>query len=140
VQEQHIQDAIANPGVDPPPLLPVTPPKLAPVCKTVPYVGGIGTVGSTLTCTMGTWSGEPTAYAYQWQSDGNAIATATSASYVIAAGDSGHSLACVVTATNNLGSTTAAPSNAVVVNGAARSTPAAPRPAPPKPPEPPKAA
>jgi hypothetical protein len=85
----------------------------------VPYVGGSGTVGGTLTCTNGNWTGEPTSYAYRWQSDGAAIVGASASSYVVAEGDVGHSLACVVTATNASGSTQAPPSNAVIAAAAA---------------------
>jgi hypothetical protein len=90
-----------------------------PVNVDIPYVAGTGTVGETLTCTMGNWSGEPTAYAYLWQRDG-VPDLGTGDSYVITAADAGHSLACVVTATNPFGNTTAPPSNSVAVNSAAR--------------------
>ena len=94
-----------------------TEPSAPPANVDVPHVSGTGTVGQTLTCTMGNWdnmgSGE-VSYAYQWQSDGTTD-LATGSSYVVAAGDVGHSITCVVTATNALGSTAAPPSNAVSV-------------------------
>ena len=71
--------------------------------------------GATASCTMGNWTGEPTSYAYAWHSDGVAIAGAASATYAVQPDDSGHSLACVVTATNALGSTAAPMSNSVAV-------------------------
>jgi len=77
----------------------------------VPYVSQ---AGSTLSCTMGNWQGEPTSYAYAWCSDGVANG-ATGATYGVQAGDSGHDLACVVTATNAVGSTVAPMSNAVTI-------------------------
>jgi hypothetical protein len=80
----------------------------------VPYVSGNGTMGATLNCTMGNWNGTPTSYAYQWKSNGTAN-LGTGDSYVVAAGDAGHSITCVVTASNAAGSTAAPPSNAVVV-------------------------
>jgi hypothetical protein len=93
---------------------------LPPAVVDVPYVAGTGTVGETLTCTMGNWTGEPTSYAYQWKRDGTTD-LGTDDSYVIAAADAGSSITCVVTATNALGSTTAPPSNAVAVaNGTRR--------------------
>jgi hypothetical protein len=126
VQEQYIQNAIDNAGTPPPPIDPVTKPvPLPPTAVDAPYVSGTGTVGSTLAATMGNWTGSPTSYAYQWQSDGTNLAGATGASYVVAASDSGHSLTCIVTATNAAGSGTAPPSNAVTVDGAARAAPAA---------------
>lgn len=90
------------------------PPTEAPTVVDVPHVSGTDGVGDTLTCTMGNWTGEPSGYAYQWQRDGADFA-ATDATYVVAAEDAGHSLACVVTATNAIGSTVAPPSNAVAV-------------------------
>jgi hypothetical protein len=71
--------------------------------------------GSQLSCTMGNWTGDPDTYAYAWQSDGVLMDGAASATYSVTPEDSGHSLACVVTATNANGATTAPPSNAVAV-------------------------
>jgi hypothetical protein len=71
-------------------------------------------VGNTASCTMGNWTGEPTSYAYAWHSDGVANG-ATDPTYTVQPADSGHNLACVVTATNALGSTVAPMSNAVAV-------------------------
>ena len=70
--------------------------------------------GATLSCTMGNWTGEPTAYAYAWHNDGVANG-GTGAMYSVAPEDSGHNLACVVTATNAQGSTAAPMSNAIAV-------------------------
>jgi hypothetical protein len=82
-----------------------------PVVVDVPFVSQSDGV---VNCTMGNWRGEPTSYAYAWQKDGVAISGATSATYTVTADDAGHGLACVVTATNALGSTVAPASNAVV--------------------------
>lgn len=98
----------------------------APVNVDVPYVGGVGILGGTLTCTMGNWEGEPTTYAYQWKSDAADVGTGA-ASYVVADTDVGHSITCVVTATNAAGSTTAPPSNAVVATVSAAARRAVPR-------------
>jgi len=92
-------------------------PLAAPRNVDVPYLGGDGTVGATLNCTMGNWDGEPTGYSYAWKSDG-ADVTGTDSSYVVAVSDAGHSITCVVTATNDAGSTAAPPSNAVAVAAA----------------------
>jgi len=89
-------------------------PLAPPQNKDVPYVGGTATVGGTLNCTMGNWTGEPTGYAYRWQSDGADVGTG-SADYVVAATDAGHVVVCIVTATNAHGSTAAPPSNAVTI-------------------------
>jgi hypothetical protein len=82
----------------------------------IPYVSQEGDV---LNCTMGSWTGAPTAYAYQWQSDGEADIGADDPSYTVTADDVGHSITCTVTATNALGVTEAPPSNAVLVEEAA---------------------
>ena len=71
--------------------------------------------GATLNCTMGNWQGEPTSYAYAWFVDGVAREGASSATYAVQPDDVGHSAACVVTATNAHGDTTAPMSNAVTV-------------------------
>ena len=82
-----------------------------PVNVDVPAVSLTGAMAS---CTMGNWQGEPTSYAYAWHLDGVANG-ATDATYTVQPDDSGHSLACVVTATNALGSTVAPMSNSVAV-------------------------
>jgi hypothetical protein len=87
------------------------PPTEAPVNIDVPHVTQAGAV---LTCTMGNWSGTPTGYAYQWQLDGAPIGT-DAATYTRDSADVGHTAACVVTATNAIGSTAAPPSNAVTI-------------------------
>jgi hypothetical protein len=117
LQQAFIENAIETAHVPDRP----TPAPSAPVNVTVPYVAGAGTVGATLSCTMGTWEGEPTSYAYAWQSDGEDLGNAGN-SYEIAASDAGHSLTCIVTATNAGGSTAAPPSNAVAVNAGTRQT------------------
>lgn len=89
-----------------------------PVNVDIPHVSGGDTVGSTLTCTMGNWQGSPTSYAYTWASDGVATGDA-SQTYSVLASDAGHAISCVVTATNNAGSTEAPPSNAVSITAAA---------------------
>ncbi len=82
-----------------------------PVNVDVPYVSLTGAMAS---CTMGNWTGEPTSYAYAWHNDGVANG-ATDATYAVQPDDSGHALACVVTATNAMGSTAAPMSNSVAV-------------------------
>lgn len=91
------------------------PDSLPPFVVDVPYVGGTGAVGETLTCTMGNWTGAPGAYSYGWSPAGAADA----AEYVVQAADAGTSITCTVTATNANGSTAAPPSNAVAVAAAA---------------------
>ena len=103
------------------PEVPVVPPEggnggnggtaTAPVNRDVPFVDQ---AGSELRCTMGNWDGEPTSYAYQWRLDDVDIPS-DGATLPVVAADVGHSATCTVTASNAHGSTTAPPSNAVVV-------------------------
>ena len=97
----------------------------APVNTALPAVSGMPTVGSLLSCSNGSWTGDSlqapamswpltTPFAYQWLRDGGPIAGATSAAYVVQAADVGHSLACEVTAANDAGHASAK-SNPVAV-------------------------
>lgn len=101
---------------------PTTP--AAPVCIDVPYVSGGTAVGDTLSCTMGNWGNEPVSYAYAWSNGG------TAASCVVAEGDMGTSITCVVSATNAGGTTASPPSNAVVIPSAVVAAEAEPEAAP----------
>jgi hypothetical protein len=97
----------------------------APVNTALPAVSGTPTVGSLLSCSSGSWTGESVGtlavgwpltspFAYQWLRDGGAIAGATSPAYLVQAVDVGHSLACEVGATNYAGHASAK-SNPVAV-------------------------
>ncbi len=73
-----------------------------------PTVLGIAVVGEALTCTPGTWSGQPTpTYSYQWLLNGVAIPAATASTFVVTTANPGLSLACEVTASNSEGSQSA---------------------------------
>jgi hypothetical protein len=93
----------------------------APQNTAPPTISGTPKEGSTLTANEGTWTGSPTAFTYQWQrcaSDGTAcgdITSGTAKTYVPTAGDVGHALRVVVTATNADGKTsaTSAPTDVV---------------------------
>ena len=39
----------------------------APKAKTLPVIQGVNQVGQTLTAQVGTWTGSPTSYSYQWR-------------------------------------------------------------------------
>ena len=86
----------------------------APAVIDTPYVSGSAAHGSTLSCTTGNWTGSPTAYAYQWTSNGVNVGT-NAATYATVAGDIGHVVGCIVTATNATGSTAAPLSNTIKV-------------------------
>ena len=60
-------------------------------------------LGDTITCSTGSWSDNPTGYAYQWYRNGESINDATSASYTVMPEDNGCSLQCVVSASNAAG-------------------------------------
>jgi hypothetical protein len=79
----------------------------APTNTAVPTVSGTAQVGQTLTTTHRTWSGlGQITYTHQWQdcdSGGNNctnISGAASSIYTVVAGDVGHTIESVVTATN----------------------------------------
>jgi hypothetical protein len=74
----------------------------------VPVVSGSTLQGQTLTCTNGSWTGSPFAYAFQWRRNGVNISGATSSTYVTVSGDLGTNISCAVTATNVVGSSAAA--------------------------------
>ena len=94
-QEQRIAEAKTQP----------------PVCEHTPFVQQNG---SAVTCTMGEWFGEPETYAYAWSADGAGVGD-DSNTLTVTGDDVGKSVSCVVTATNEHGSTAAEPSNAVVI-------------------------
>lgn len=85
----------------------------APSNTQAPTISGTVQVGSTLTASSGAWSGNPTAYAYQWSrcdqtgSSCAAVGGATASSYTLAQVDAGNTLRVTVTATNSAGSTSA---------------------------------
>jgi hypothetical protein len=96
------------------PVLPepvVVVPTEAPTNVDVPYASLEDGVASV---TMGNWTGEPDTYAYQWAIDGVDAGDGTEI-YTATVDDVGKTATCVVSATNDLGTTEAPPSNAVVV-------------------------
>jgi len=86
----------------------------APVNSAPPTITGTPQAGQTLIAGTGAWTGSPTSYGFQWQrcdaSGGNcvAIAGATGGTYVVATADVGSTLRVAVTATNGVGSASAA--------------------------------
>jgi hypothetical protein len=79
-----------------------------PVNTTPPAISGTAAVGSALSCSPGSWTGDPapTAFTYRWLSDGAPITgpTAAESSYTAQSADEGHSVSCKVYATNAAGS------------------------------------
>jgi hypothetical protein len=90
-------------------------PSEPPVNTVAPALSGTFAEGQTVTCSTGTWTGNPVpTYTYQWYVDGVAESGATSDSLVIPSTAKGKSLYCRVTATNTAGSANA-DSNTVTV-------------------------
>lgn len=79
----------------------------APINTAAPVISGSALIGSTVSCSTGSWANSPSFYSYQWNRNGIAISGATGSSYTVAAPDSGAALTCTVTATNAAGSTAA---------------------------------
>lgn len=107
-EEEESSNSFLIPGEHGSPPHNEVPPEIAPAS---------GSVGTKLTCSQGTWSGNPApTFAYQWFRDETAIADATS-SYTLEEADAGHELSCKVTGTNSAGFETVASKNSVVVAG-----------------------
>lgn len=98
----------------------------APFNTAAPSVSGTPSTGSLLSCSSGSWTGEPelalsvgwpltAPFSYQWLRDGAPIAGATSPAYIVQAVDVGHALVCEVTATNVAGHTSARSSSLAIV-------------------------
>lgn len=78
-----------------------------PTTTTGPSMAGTGAVGTTVSCSPGTYAGDPPLTpAFQWQRDGTAIAGATGSAYKVALDDADHKLSCQVTETNPYGHVT----------------------------------
>lgn len=84
----------------------VATPGSAPANSVAPVISGTPTVGQTLTVTTGSWTGSPT-YAYQWKANGTPLTSATANSYILTNAETGATITCTVTATNQYGSTPA---------------------------------
>ena len=76
-----------------------------------PAISGVPEVGRTLGCSRGSWTNDPTSFAYGWKRDGAAIAGATSSQHSVTGADVGRAITCTVTASNGggSGSATSAP-------------------------------
>ena len=93
----------------------------APVNTALPTISGTPQQAVTLSATTGTWSGSPTAYAYQWQrcdTSGvacTAISGATTDRFALTATDVGKRIRVSVTASNASGNSTATSAATTVV-------------------------
>ena len=69
-----------------------------------PSLSGSSIIGSTLTCSDGTWNGTlPISFTYQWKRNGSDIIGETASTYVLVNADYANSITCEVTATNSAG-------------------------------------
>jgi Carboxypeptidase regulatory-like domain len=90
-------------------------PAVAPANTGLPVVSGTPTVGDTLSCSSGSWTGHPApTFTYEWLRDGIPIPGATTSSYVAQSADEGRSVACEVFAKNAAGKKRATSASVVV--------------------------
>lgn len=80
---------------------PVTPVGAVPTNLDPPAVRTTPAIGEPITCEPGTWSHNPTSYAYAWKAGTNVAGSG--ATYTPTADDAGQTLTCTVTATNSGG-------------------------------------
>ena len=67
-------------------------------------IAGAAKAGAVLTCSVGTWTSDPSGFAYQWSRNGTPIVGATSPTYKVQKIDEGNALTCTVIAANAAGS------------------------------------
>jgi Carboxypeptidase regulatory-like domain len=83
-------------------------PYAEPVNTAPPIVSGTAAVGSVLSCSPGSWTGDPApaTFTYRWRRDGEPIPGAEESAYTPQSADEGHELSCRVYAMNAAGSQT----------------------------------
>ena len=100
----------------------------APKNTSLPTISGTARVGQQLTGSEGSWSGNPDAYAFQWQRcDADVVLCsnvvgATAKTYLVRLGDLGYRLRLQVTARNDKGSASANSALTAIVAPAATIT------------------
>lgn len=89
----------------------------APKNVTPPVVSGVGKVGETLSCSNGTWSGNPPNFTYEyfWFRGEEEIEGAESSTYRLGMADAGETILCGVEAINSVGAEYEFSSNEIVV-------------------------
>jgi hypothetical protein len=88
---------------------------VAPANTALPVISGTAKAGSTLACSTGSWTQDPSSFKYQWSRDGTPIVGATGASYKVQASDEQLKLTCTVIASNAKGPSSPATSKGVSV-------------------------
>lgn len=92
-----------------------------PVNASLPRISGEARQGTMLSASNGSWDNSPDSYTYQWRRCGSAggncsnISGASSNRYVLRAADVSRTIRVVVTASNSLGSASAASARTAVV-------------------------
>src|SRR5207249_6843707 len=119
-QKIEVQEAAHNAGGSSSPATSVATAAVSapppPSNEAPPTVTGTAQQGQVLTAHSGSWSNEPTSFAYQWQSCDMSgancapIPAATAQTYALGSADVGSTLRVAVTATNGGGSSSAASS------------------------------
>lgn len=100
------------------------PPQTAPTNITVPEITGTPQVGNTLTCSDGTWTGNPTSFNRGWNRDGSYLPGVGGTTYALTSADAGHTISCFVQAVNSVGPGGYATSQSVSVSAGGPSAPA----------------
>ncbi len=96
-------------------------PSSPPSNTALPTISGTAQTGQTLTASTGSWTESPTSYAYQWERCDSTgancanVSGATSSTYLLGSADVGYTIRVAVTATNSVGASAPATSNATAV-------------------------
>lgn len=89
---------------------------VAPSNTVAPHITSDGTpqTGETVSCSTGTWAGDPTiTYAYQWKRGTANISSANATTYTLQTADVGQVITCVVIASNGTGTAAQVSDNSV---------------------------
>jgi hypothetical protein len=90
-------------------------PTAAPANTALPVISGTAKAKSTLKCSTGSWTQDPSSFTYQWTRDGTPIVGATKATYKVQTSDEQLKLTCTVIASNAKGPSSPATSKGVSV-------------------------
>ena len=90
-------------------------PAALPLNTGAPAVSGKPTVGDSLSCSTGSWTGKPPpTFTYQWLHDGTPIEGATESAYTVQESDLTHTISCLLTATNVVGRASASSAGVLI--------------------------
>lgn len=80
------------------------PESSAPRSLKRPHITGLPTLHSSISVSLGEWTGRPTSFTYQWMRDATDIPGANQSYHLISTADLGHHLSCRIGASNQGGS------------------------------------